>query len=89
MVRIHEVRGSIPLWSTKRVLDEHLLLLRRLRGEGFDLILLQKHRFEKSKRCFLRLNALFVFIILQYNVVVRRRKTLKLCKRAEKTHLFG
>ena len=25
MVRIHEVRGSIPLISTKQVLDEHLL----------------------------------------------------------------
>ena len=30
--------GSIPAISTKRVLDEHLFLLRRLRSKGFDLI---------------------------------------------------
>ena len=30
VVRIHEVRGSIPLISTKAVSDEHLLLQRRL-----------------------------------------------------------
>ena len=30
-VRNAEVRGSIPLGSTKRVLDEHLLFCRRLR----------------------------------------------------------
>ena len=32
------VPGSIPGEPTKRVLDEHILLLRRLRSKGFDLI---------------------------------------------------
>lgn len=42
MVRIHEVRGSIPLISTKRVLDEHLFLLRRICSNGVVLIQKQK-----------------------------------------------
>ena len=37
-VRNLEVRGSIPLRSTKQVLDEHLFLQRRLRREMFALI---------------------------------------------------
>ena len=37
-VRNLEVRGSIPLYSTKQVLDEHLFLQRRLRREVFALI---------------------------------------------------
>ena len=36
------VRGSSPLCSTKRVLDEHLLFRRRLRREMFALIPKQK-----------------------------------------------
>ena len=35
---IQEVSGSIPLISTKQVLDEHLFLQRRLRREVFALI---------------------------------------------------
>ena len=37
-VRNLEVRGSIPLGSTKQVLDEHLFLQRRIRREVFALI---------------------------------------------------
>ena len=37
-VRNLEVRGSIPLCSTNRVLDEHLLFRRRFRREMFALI---------------------------------------------------
>ncbi len=37
-VRIREVEGSNPFRSTKRVLDEHLFLQRRLRREMFALI---------------------------------------------------
>ena len=35
-------RGSIPLISTKQVLDEHLLFCRQLRSEMFALIPKQK-----------------------------------------------
>ncbi len=35
---IQEVSGSIPLISTKQVLDEHLFLQRRFRREMFALI---------------------------------------------------
>ena len=37
-VRIRKVEGSIPLRSTKRVLDEHLLFQRRVCRQGFALI---------------------------------------------------
>ena len=37
-VRNLEVRGSIPLYSTKQVLDEHLFLQRRFRRKVFALI---------------------------------------------------
>ena len=37
-VRNLEVRGSIPLYSTKQVLDEHLFLQRRFCREMFALI---------------------------------------------------
>lgn len=37
-VRNLEVRGSIPLWSTKQVLDEHLFFQWRFRREVFALI---------------------------------------------------
>ena len=47
MVRIHEVRGSIPLISTKQVLDEHLLFQRRIRRQGNDLILITKAPFRE------------------------------------------
>ncbi len=38
LVRIQEVRGSIPLISTKQVLDEHLLFQRRFRRQVCPLI---------------------------------------------------
>ena len=47
MVRIHEVRGSIPLISTKRVLDEHLLFQRRFCREMCSLILITKAPFRE------------------------------------------
>ena len=45
LVRIQEVRGSIPLISTKQVLDEHLLFQRRFCREMCSLIHKTERRF--------------------------------------------
>ena len=42
-------RGSIPLTSTRWVLDEHLLLQRRFRRESIVLIPSEKHHFEEIR----------------------------------------
>ncbi len=42
-------RGSIPLTSTRWVLDEHLLLQRRLRRESIVLIPSKKHHLEEIR----------------------------------------
>ena len=42
--------GSIPVGSTKRVLDEHLLFQRRLRRQGFALIRTKNAILDKSLR---------------------------------------
>ena len=64
--------GSIPAISTKQVLDEHLLLLRRIRSKSFDLILLTKTPFWETKAVFLCLIEHF----LRYNYLAKEVITL-------------
>ena len=57
MTGSHEVRGSIPLISTKRVLDEHLLFQRWIRREGVTLIPNRNRRLRLTSKA-----AVFTFV---------------------------
>ena len=72
----------------KQVLDEHLLFLRWIRSESFDLILFTKAPFREPKTVFLRLNAHFVFHHLTIQCICKEAKnTIKYAKEL-KRHIY-
>ena len=73
--------GSIPVASTKRYSDEHLLLQRRFRREVFALIQTEKHRLRKNPEtalfCCLHIRTFDFRCSLRYNgnAEIRRRNS--------------
>ena len=79
LVRIQEVRGSIPLISTKQVLDEHLLFQRRFRRQGNDLILITKAPFREIEAvllffCWLLIRTFDLTLASVYNETIKLKR---------------